>query len=245
MNRAEKEIFLLVHAAWLGGWAWEPVANLLRQEGHEVVAPDLPGHGENIQNPQDITLDAYVEAVTQAIDQTTTSVTLVGHSFGGVTVSQAAEHRADRITRLIYVSAFLLPNGVSFQQACQNVQESDVLNNLVLSEDKTTVTIKKDALHHAVAHDVPLEKFQAALPNMVAEPTGPLGSPVAITPERWGNIPRYYVECTEDRAVPIAVQRSMHQTTGVKKVYTLKSSHSPMFSCPDQLANILLDIGKE
>ena len=240
-----KEAFVLVHAGWLGGWSWETVARLLREAGHEVLAPDLPGHGENMKSPRDITLDTYVETVTQTIDQTTGSVTLVGHSFGGVTVSQAAEHRADRIARLIYVSAFLLPNGVSIQQACQNVQESDVLNNLVLSEDKTTVTIKEDALHHAVAHDVPLEGFRAALPNMVAEPTGPLGSPLAISPERWGSIPRYYVECTEDRAVPIAVQHSMHQTLGVEKVYALKSSHSPMFSCPEQLANIFLDIGKE
>ncbi len=244
MKTKGKESFVLVHAAWLGGWSWEPVAKLLRKEGYQVFLPDLPGHGDNSKSTQSITLDSYVQTVLQAIDQADGWVTLVGHSFGGVTVSQAAEQCAHRITNLVYVSAFLLPNGASFQSACQNIQSSKVLNNLILSEDKLTVTIKKDVLHQAVAHDITLENLQAALPMMVPEPIGPLSASLAITPSHWGSIPRYYVECTEDRAIPLSVQRSMHQTVGVRRVYTLKSSHSPMFSCPEQLAAILMQIGK-
>ena len=159
MRTKGKESLVLVHGAWLGGWSWEPVAKVLRKEGYQVFTPDLPGHGNNKKSTQSITLDSYVQAVLQAIDQTDGWVTLVGHSFGGVTVSQAAEQRAHRITNLVYVSAFLLPNGMSLQAACQNVQRSEVLNNLVLSEDKLTVTIKKDVLHQAVAHDIPLENL--------------------------------------------------------------------------------------
>ena len=65
-----------------------------------------------------------------------------------------------------------------------------------------------------------------------------------ITDENFGAIPKYYIECTEDRAIPIQVQRAMYKGK-VKKVYTLNSSHTPNFSQPENLANILLEIQKE
>ena len=65
-----------------------------------------------------------------------------------------------------------------------------------------------------------------------------------ITDENFGKIPKYYVECTEDRAIPIEVQRAMYKGK-IEKVYTLNSSHTPNFSQPENLANILLEILKE
>jgi len=62
-----------------------------------------------------------------------------------------------------------------------------------------------------------------------------------ITDENFGKIPKYYIECTEDRAIPIEVQRAMYKGK-VKKSYTLNSSHTPNFSQPEKLANILLKI---
>ena len=65
-----------------------------------------------------------------------------------------------------------------------------------------------------------------------------------ITDEKFGKIPKYYIECTEDRAIPIEVQKAMYKGN-VEKVYTLNSSHTPNFSQPEKLANILLELLKE
>ena len=62
-----------------------------------------------------------------------------------------------------------------------------------------------------------------------------------ITDENFGSVPKYYIECTEDRAIPIAVQRAMYEANVVKS-YSLASSHTPNFSQPDKVAEILLDL---
>ncbi len=245
MGIIEPKTFVLVHAAWLGGWAWKQVSDLLQKEGHTVLTPDLPGHGSNLQDSGTITLDSYVQTLSQVIEQVDGPVVLVGHSFTGVPISQVGERLPDQVAKLVYIAAALLPNGVSFLQAVEGVTDSEMLNNLVFSEDGETVTVKDEARHHALAHDVPLEAFQAALPNMVPEPTAPLGNPLVLSSERWGRIPRYYIECTEDRAVSLAVQQAMCANVGVEKVYSLASSHSPLFSCPDKLAASLSEISQQ
>ena len=62
-----------------------------------------------------------------------------------------------------------------------------------------------------------------------------------MTDAVFGEIPKYYIECTADRAIPISAQRSMYEGK-VKKIFTLNSSHTPNFSQPDKLAAILLEV---
>lgn len=72
--------YVMVHSAWLGGWAWGSVASLLEKQGHRVLAPDLPGHGKDKTPPSEVTLDAYLKTVTDVLDAQSDPVILVGHS---------------------------------------------------------------------------------------------------------------------------------------------------------------------
>ena len=107
------ETFVLIHGARHGGWCWNKVIPLLEKAGHKVMAPDLPGHGENKNTAT--TLQGYVDRVLEVLDRQPEPVILVGHSMGGMVISQAAEYRPDKIKKLVYVCAFLLRDGESLQ----------------------------------------------------------------------------------------------------------------------------------
>jgi pimeloyl-ACP methyl ester carboxylesterase len=233
----------MVHSAFLGGWAWGSVASFLEKEGHKVIVPDLPGHGGDKTPPSEVTLDAYVKTVTDLLDAQRDPVILVGHSLGGIVISQAAENRPDKVKSLVYLCAFLLPSGGSFMKAIEGVRGSMVLDNLVMAEDKTYVTVKEELMHEAFAHDVPDDAFARA--KLVPEPTAPLGAPLSITQEKWGRIPRYYVECLADKAIPPAVQKAMYTSIPVQKVFSMDTSHAPNLSAPQKLAEHLLAVAAE
>jgi len=236
--------FILVHSAWLGAWQWASVTPALENMGATVIAPDLPGHGTDKTAPQDITMESYVNSLVTLLDQQKEPVILVGHSFNGITISRVAELRPDKIAKLVYVTAFLLPKGGSFFKAVEGVKDSKAVENFYLSEDKTYALVKEDEIQNAFAHDIPKEAFDAAAPNIVPEPAAPLAYELEISEMHFGQIPKYYIECTEDRAIPIAVQRAMYKGQ-VKKSYSIASSHTPNFSQPEKLASILMQIEKD
>lgn len=242
MNK--KEIYVLVHAAWLGGWQWENVKKELQENGHTVLTPDLPGHGSDKTAPGDITMNDYIETLSALLNKQNKPIILVGHSFNGITVSQVAELHPDKVKSLVYLTAFLLPNGGSFLSAVQGVKKSTAVDNFAFSEDKSYAFVNEEEIQNAFAHDIPKEAFNKAKPFIVPEPAAPLSYALKITESAFGNIPKYYIECTEDRAIPIDIQRAMYQGK-VKKSYSLKSSHTPNFSQPDKLATILLEIANE
>ena len=89
--------FMLVHGACTGGWCWEKVAPLLEANGHRVCAPDLPGLGKDNTPPANVTLADNVEKLSRLLDKMDEPVVLVGHSLGGITISQLAEARRRKI----------------------------------------------------------------------------------------------------------------------------------------------------
>jgi len=236
--------FILVHPAWLGAWSWDAVIPHLTKAGHHAVAVELPGHGTDRTPAAEVTMEAYVEAVTTAIDANGPAI-VVGHSLAGIVISQAAEAKPEGVSGLVYVAAFLLPNGVSFLAATEGVQGSMVLDNLVMAPDSYSVTVKADVMHAAFAHDAPPETFEADRSRMVPEPTRPLATPLAITEERWGRIPRYYVECLEDRTIPPPVQKAMYEALPVREVFSMHASHAPNFSAPGELAQHLIAVAQD
>ena len=240
----QKEIYLLVHSAFLGAWQWSEVAKLLKKEGHTVIAPDLAGHGVDKTPPAGITMDNYVNAIADLLDQQENPVVLVGHSFNGITISRVAELNPDKIKSLVYLTAFLLPAGGSFFAATQGVENSAAVDNFYLSDDQTYAMVEEDQIQNAFAHDIPKAAFDAAKPHIVPEPAAPLMYELQITDQIFGRIPKYYIECTEDRAIPIEVQRAMYEGK-VKKAFSINSSHTPNFSQPDKVAEILLEIVKQ
>lgn len=238
---SEKEAYALVHSAWLGAWQWTEVAQKLREKGHTVITPDLPAYGKDSTPNTEVTMESYVNTITNIIDEQEQNVILVYHSFNGITISRVAELRVEKIKSLVYLTAFIIANGESFFSAVAEVENSIAVNHFYLSEDNTLAYVEEEYLQEVFAHDIPKDAFERAKPYIVAEPVEPLSYQLKTSEERFGKVTKYYIECREDRAIPIDVQRAMYEEK-VKKVYSLNSSHTPNFSQPENLANILLNL---
>ncbi len=107
--------FVLVHGMGAGGWQWREVADQLRQAGHEVITPTLTGLGEraHLLTPE-IDLETHITDISSVIEcEELSDVVLVGHSYGGMVVTGAADRQFSNIDTLIYLDAFLPEDGQS------------------------------------------------------------------------------------------------------------------------------------
>jgi pimeloyl-ACP methyl ester carboxylesterase len=102
--------YVLIHGAWHGGWCWRKVVPLLEAKGHRALAPDLPGHGNDGTPAASVTLKSYADRICEIARAEPEQVILVGHSMGGIAITQAAENCPKKIGALVYLCAFLPRN---------------------------------------------------------------------------------------------------------------------------------------
>jgi pimeloyl-ACP methyl ester carboxylesterase len=231
--------YLLVHGAWHGGWCWYKVVSRLEKLGHTVIAPDLPSLGCDKTPVNRVSLALWRDFLCELIDAQPEPVILVGHSRGGIVISEVAEHRPDRIKTLVYVTAFLLRDGECLFDLTQQDHPSLVGPNMVMSQDKSFSTMREAALRAAFYGECSDEDFALARLSLQPEPTVPLATPVKITDARFGRVPRIYIECLRDQAMAPALQRQMYAALPCRNVQTLDTDHSPFFSRPDELTALL------
>ena len=232
--------YILVHGAWHGGWCWCKVVPLLEKAGHTVVAPDLPSLGKDKTSVSEVSLALWAEHVCRLVDAQPEPAVLVGHSRGGIVISEAAERRPDKVKTLVYLSAFLLRNGESLLQVANEDSMSLVLPNLVVTEDQRSCTVRGAAIRDAFYGDCRDEDVALAKLCLQPEPMAPMATPVAVTEENFGRVPRVYIECLQDRAIPPALQKRMYTASPCQKVISMDTSHSPFFSAPQALVDHLL-----
>jgi len=234
--------FILVHGAWQGAWCWNKVAPLMLAAGHQVLTPDLPGHGNNPLPARLVSTTDYVKTIQDLIERQDHQVILVGHSMGGMVITQVAEQVPERIARLVYVSGFLLKNGQSINDMEALVADSRLAGNLQLSRDKSSLIVPDQLIREAFYSDCNEEDYQFALARLQGQPAQPFLTPVQHSEARFGSVSRVYIECLYDRAIPVAAQRFMHQNLQCVKIVTLECGHSPFYSVYNKLADVLLNL---
>jgi len=238
--------FILIHGAWHGSWCWERVVSLLEEQGHRVLAPDLPGMGEDHTPFNQITLDYWARFVAVLVRQQDEKVILVGHSRGGIVISQAAEYVADHIQGLIYLAAFLLPNGETLLGTLQgHPRDPERPPDLIVSPDKSSSTITTDAVRNTFYNTTSEVWLARAMSLVGPEPMASFVTPLRVTEEGFGQVPRAYIECLKDRAIPIELQRSMVSALPCESVVTMDSDHSPFYSAPESLVEHLTELAHQ
>jgi pimeloyl-ACP methyl ester carboxylesterase len=227
--------YVLIHGAWHASWCWDKIVPLLEKQGHKAVAPDLPGHGTDKSPVSEISLQAYVDRVVKILDAQSEPVVLVGHSMGGIVISQAAEYCPEMVKVLVYLSAFLLRDGESLLQIAQEDEDALVLPNLVMADDQSSATVRDEALGEAFYGDCSDEDTARAKSLLVPQAAAPFATPVHTTRENFGRVPRTYIECLRDRAISPSIQKKMYTALPCQRVVSMDTSHSPFFSAPEEL----------
>lgn len=235
-----KKTFILIHGSWHSAWNWHKVVPLIEAQGHRAIAIDLPGMGRDKTPIENVTMEVVVGKICQVIDEAEGKVILVGHSKNGIMISQAAEYRPDKIEKLVYLAAYLIPNGKTQREySMQDV--AGVLKPFVTKYDTTnSTTLGHDIYKEGLYHDCEDSITELAKVLLSHEPFVTGVTPLQLTEENFGRVPRIYIECTEDRAVTPFIQQKMYSETPCEKVYSLPTSHSPFFSKPKELTEILL-----
>lgn len=234
--------FILIHGSWHSSWNWHKVVPILEKQGHNVLAIDLLGMGRDKTPIEEITLQLTVGQICKLIDKIEGKVILVGHSKNGIMISQAAEYRPEKVEKLIYLAAYLIPNDKT--QADYSSQDiNGVLKPYVTRfPDTNSHTLQPEIYKEGLYHDCDDNIYQMARMILSHESAVTGISPLKLTDENFGSIPRYYIECTEDRAVTPFIQQKMYTETVCEKVYKMQTSHSPFFSKPQELCDIFLEI---
>ena len=234
--------FLLIHGGWHAGWCWDKVKRELEAAGHTVMAPDLPGHGSDRTPLSEVTLERYARATVEFASSVPEKVIVVGHSMSGISSQQAAEYAPEQFQALVFLAAFLLEDGQCLFDMAALDPDNLVIPNLTHSEDQSELRFDLDKVQEALYADCSAEDVERARSLLQAQASAPFGTPLRITPERSGSIPRYYIECLQDRAIAPRIQKMMYTQSPCEEVFTLDASHSPFFSQPGEVARCLSSI---
>ena len=233
--------FVLVHGAFAGAWIWGPLIQLLTAAGHSAEAFDLPGLGDDQTPPRDVTLDACASRLCRVLASRPESAIVVGHSMGGVIVTQAAARSPERVAALIFVAAFIPKDG-------QSLLDLTRLPEGAGDQVQANITIQGDPPLALMPDAVSREAFYASCTDEVAawaiarrrpQPVAPFATPVSIPPGALARITRYYVLCARDRAIPPPLQRRMIAENPCAVVVELDTDHTPHLSMTAELATAL------
>jgi pimeloyl-ACP methyl ester carboxylesterase len=222
--------FVLIHGGWSGGWQWCEVATLLRAQGHDVFTPSLTGVGERVHLASpNITLETHVQDIVNVFRyENLSDVVFVGHSSGGLAITAAAEHLADKISRLIYVDAYVPEDGKAV---------------LDLFDPNVKAWLLGVAQAHGdgwrIPHNPPdADRRTDALVKPLLEPIHLL-NPIAA------RLPRTFIYCTDKSdlgpiGAPITEAAQKAKLAGWR-YHELATTHCPNWTMPNELAALLLE----
>jgi pimeloyl-ACP methyl ester carboxylesterase len=230
---------LLVHGAWHGAWCWEQVIPRLDAASVPVVAVELPSVSH-----ANATLHNDADYVRGALDAISDDTVLVGHSYGGAVITEAGVHPS--VAHLVYLSAFALEAGESTQENTLTGGEgASELGAAIRVEEseagEKVLTIAPEVAARAFFHDCAREIARGATDRLRPQSLTALGGKVNAA--AWREKPATYVVCTDDRALPVPLQRSIAARIGGSIDWP--TSHSPFLSRPDLVADLLIDLSSQ
>ncbi len=232
---------VLVHGAVHGAWCWAALQTELDRRGVPSYAVDLPGHGGSVEELSDTMGNAA--AVSAVVDRVVARhgqpAVLVGHSYGGTVIGQAAE--AASVAHLVFLTALVTEVGESPTALMATFPppqfSGPVPSRIFLRNDDGTISGNPEAAVPVFYNDSPPEAAAAAIARLCPQRGASLKQ--EVTRAAWKEIPSTYVRCTKDMAISIAAQDMLIGRLPNPAVATLETDHSPFLGMPGALADIL------
>ena len=227
--------FVLVHGAWHGGWCWRHVRRLLEKSEHQVHAPSLTGLGErkHLERP-DIDLDTHSEDIVSLLEmEDLRDVVLVGHSYGGMVITGAADRAHARIKRLVYLDAFVPENGkctldyVVPERAARMREEGEKVGSVTPPPLSLWGLTKP-------------EHIDFVKPREVRHPYRTMSQKIKLRNERsLAALPKTFIYCSSPATGSFDQFAMKYRNDSAWKFFELKTGHDAMILMPEQVAEIL------
>jgi pimeloyl-ACP methyl ester carboxylesterase len=235
-----KPTFVFVHGAFFDGSGFAATEALLQRRGYRAIHVDLPGRKGQPGSPTDQSLETYRQAVMAKIKGVPGKLILVGHSFGGIVVSDVAEAIPERVAEIIYLAALLPRDGEALTDLLPQDKTNRMDPNSFQPDSKaaTASIAREDRIRLFCADCNPATK--RVVPDMVlAEPLPPLAQKIHLT-SRFAAIPKAYIYTRNDAILSYTFQQAMVGRTPVRETVTLETGHMPFLSAPAKLADALI-----
>ena len=216
---------VLVHGGFVDGSGWQGVYNVLKKDGYKVTI---------VQNPT-LSLADDVAVTKRAIATAEGDVILVGHSYGGVVVSEAGSD--PKVKGLVYIAAFAPDAGESIAKLIANPPEGAAVPPILPPQDGF-LFLDKQKFAAAFAADVEPELAAFMADSQV--PWGVEALTGEVTVPAWKEKPSWYLVATEDHMIPVDAQRLMAKRAGATTV-DQAGSHAVYVSQPEAVAKIIED----
>ena len=233
--------YVLVHGGGHGGWCYQRVARLLRSSGHEVYTPTLSGLGErsNLLSP-DIDLDLHVRDVVAVLHyEDLDDVILVGHSYGGMVITGAADRAADRIGRVVYLDAANPQNGQSLVDVAGPIIESTrPLGAVVDGVELVLLPSPEAGLFYGVTDP---DDVAWMADRLTGHPWKCFEQPLRLTDEvALAALPQYHIVCTSTLAT--RDPELMEKARADGRLWEIDTGHDLMITEPEAVTEALLQI---
>jgi pimeloyl-ACP methyl ester carboxylesterase len=225
--------FVLVHGAWHGGWCWRYVRPFLK--GNEVFAPSLTGLGErrHLAGPA-IDLDTHIDDIVSILEmEDLRDVVLVGHSYGGMVITGAADRAHERIKRLVYLDAFVPENGrctldyVVPERAARMREEGEKVGSI------TPPPLSLWGLTRQ-------EHLDFVKPREVRHPYGTMCQKIRLdNSAAIARIPKTFIYCSSPATGSFDAFAAKYRNDPGWKFFELKTGHDAMILMPERVAQLL------
>ena len=219
---------VLVHGGFVDGSGWEAVYRVLRKEGHTVSV---------VQNPT-ISLSDDVSVTKRVIAAQSGPVVLVGHSYGGVVITEAGND--PKVVALVYIAAFAPDKGESVSHLIKEPPPGAPVPPILPPQDGY-LFLDKTQFPASFAADVEAGKAECMADSQV--PWGVEALNGTISQPAWKAKPSWYLVATEDRMIPPPAQRFMAERAGAT-VVEVAGSHAVYVSQPDVVAGLIARAAK-
>jgi pimeloyl-ACP methyl ester carboxylesterase len=227
MSTANRTNIVLVHGFWADGSSWDKVIPILQNAGHKVIAVQLPLHS----------LADDVATTKRAVEQLDGPTILVGHSYGGFVITNAAYNNSN-VTGLVYVAAFAPNEG---QPLGDFFDVRKLPKDFLKTDSGGFAYINPDLFHDMFAQDIDLA--QAKVMAATQKPPDLSILPEKSGPPAWKQLPTWYEVSGNDRMIPPDVERMFAKQINATTI-TVNASHVPFISHPDQIAGLILNATK-
>lgn len=248
-ENAERSPFVLVHGGQHGAWCWFKTLQLLHRAGYSATALDLVSAGDSTVDADDVTsFDQYNQPLYDFLESLPADhkVVLVGHSMGGTTVARATERYPEKIHVTVYLAAAMLTSGMSQGEVAEEMfrhTSKDAQFHFRNGEQNppTSIWPSLEVVTPYYYNCCSVEDVEFASKRL--KPIPIMGDDATTFTEKgYYSVPRVYIRTSLDEAVKPHFQDRYIAANPPTAVLHLEADHSPFFSAPEELHQLLLSI---